>query len=95
MGVIARCVRVSKHVPMGRKCVREREREREHLEKFQYSLPSTENEPHLYPGQKMIVRLQPLDRRRRVHHHLHQVDKVLQLVQESQSVLGMLMHDTK
>ena len=26
MGVIARCVRVSKHVPMGRKCVRERER---------------------------------------------------------------------
>ena len=29
MGVIARCVRVSKHVPMGRKCVRERERERE------------------------------------------------------------------
>ena len=28
MGVIARCVRVSKHVPMGRKCVRERERER-------------------------------------------------------------------
>ena len=34
MGVIARCVRVSKHVPMGRKCVRERERERERERAF-------------------------------------------------------------